>query len=60
RNGELGTAINTDNLNDLECAITEYLTRPLTAEKRKYLQDLCLFHFNKTNYMNRLQTLLND
>ena len=60
RNGELGTAINTDNLNDLECAITKYLTTPLTAERRKYLQDLCLLHFNKTNYMNRLQMLFND
>jgi phosphatidyl-myo-inositol dimannoside synthase len=60
RNGELGTAINTDNLEELETSIAGYLVKPLTKERRKYLQDRCLFYFNETDYMNKLQALIDD
>jgi phosphatidylinositol alpha-1,6-mannosyltransferase len=58
--GELGKAIDADAPSELEDAITEYLTTPLTTERRKYLQKRCLYHFNETDYMNRLQELIKD
>jgi len=60
RNGELGTAINADNLEELETSIAGYLIKPLTQERRKYLQDRCLFYFNEPDYMNKLQALIDD
>jgi phosphatidylinositol alpha-1,6-mannosyltransferase len=59
-NGALGKAINADDLMELENAITEYLQTPLTEERRKYLQDQCLLHFNETDYMNNLEKLINN
>lgn len=58
RNGELGKAIDTDNLTELHNCITEYLERPLTPTKRKQLQEQCLGYFNEANYINKLQELL--
>lgn len=60
QDGQLGKAINPDNLTSLETAITEYLTTPLTEHKRQYLQNQCLLHFNETCYMNNLQQLINE
>lgn len=60
RNGELGKAINADDLDELKEAITQYLVTPLTKEKRKYLKDRCLLHFNETDYMNKLVKLVNN
>jgi phosphatidylinositol alpha-1,6-mannosyltransferase len=57
-NGELGRAINADDLGELESAITEYLEAPLTEQKRQDLQNQCLLHFNETHYMNRLEKML--
>jgi len=59
-NGELGTAINTDDLAELEKAITEYLNSPLTTAKRQHLQQECLRHFNETEYINRLEKMLTN
>lgn len=58
RNGELGKAINADDLEELIKCITGYLEMPLTADKRKYLQEQCLMHFNESDYMQKLQLLL--
>jgi glycosyltransferase involved in cell wall biosynthesis len=60
RNGELGKAINPDNLTELYNSIAEYLENPLITTKRKHLQEQCLLHFNETNYMNKIQLLLNE
>jgi len=57
-NGKLGKAINPDNLNELKTAITEYLKTPLNDEKRKYLQEQCLLHFNENDYMKKLEQLI--
>ncbi|MDB5132549.1 MAG: hypothetical protein JWR02_2298 [Mucilaginibacter sp.] len=59
-NGELGTAINADNLDELEDAITQRLNKPLTDESRKDLQQRCLLHFNEADYRNKLQKLINN
>lgn len=60
RNGELGHAINADDICELSKCITEYLESPLTAVKRKQLQKQCLLHFNEIDYMQKLQLLLNE
>lgn len=60
RNGELGNAINADDLDELKEAIKQYLVTPLTESKRKYLKDRCLLHFNETDYMNKLAKLVNN
>lgn len=59
-NGKLGKAINADNLEELEMAITEYLKITLTPNNRKYLQSECLLHFNETDYINNLEKLICD
>jgi len=59
-NGELGKAIDPDDLTGLEIAITEYLKTPLTDDIRHYLQKQCLLHFNEKNYMNNLEKLINE
>jgi phosphatidylinositol alpha-1,6-mannosyltransferase len=58
RNGELGTAINADDPNELERCITEYLAVPLTLSKRKYLQQKCTEYFSEDTYITKLQQLL--
>jgi glycosyltransferase involved in cell wall biosynthesis len=60
RNGELGHAINADDSRELTQYIAESLKIPLTVNKRKYLQQQCLSHFNETDYMQKLQQLLNE
>jgi len=57
RNGVLGKAIDVDNLTELEQAITENLTAPLTSEKRENLQRQCLQNFNEEDYIARLEQL---
>ncbi len=57
-NGELGTAISPEDLAGIEKAITEYLKTPLTEDKRQYLQNQCLLHFNEADYMKKLKNLL--
>ncbi|RYU91627.1 glycosyltransferase family 1 protein [Mucilaginibacter terrigena] len=60
RNGELGTAINTDNQQELEDCITNHLKEPLTLKKRRHLKDTCLHYFNEQTYINKLQQMLID
>jgi len=60
RNGELGTAINTDNDKELEDRIADQLTEPLTLAKRRRLKDKCLQYFNEQTYINTLQEMLSD
>lgn len=58
RNGDLGKAINPDNLQEIENTLTSYLKQPLTADKRRQLQGQCLHYFNENTYTNKLQQLL--
>lgn len=60
RNGELGKAVNPDDLGALEKAITEYLSPPVSTTTRLHLQKECLHYFNEDNYIHKLQQLLND
>ncbi|WP_428328429.1 glycosyltransferase family 4 protein [Mucilaginibacter sp.] len=57
-NGELGKAINVDDINELETALTDHLTKPLTEIKRQELQRKCLMHFNENDYMDKLEKIL--
>jgi asparagine synthase (glutamine-hydrolysing) len=58
RNGELGTAVNVDNIKELEDAIIANLKTPLTASHRGHLQAKCLEYFNAVNYKNELEKML--
>lgn len=60
RNGELGKAIDTDNLTELYNGITAHLATPLTNSGRKQLQEQCLCYFNETEYRTKLELLLNE
>jgi glycosyltransferase involved in cell wall biosynthesis len=60
RNGELGSAINADDADELINCITQHLETPLTIAKRKMLQEQCLLHFNELDYMQKIKTLLNE
>jgi phosphatidyl-myo-inositol dimannoside synthase len=60
RNGELGTAINVDDLDELEKTITGYLEIPLTLTIRQDLQSRCLLYFNELDYRNSLQRLIEN
>lgn len=57
-NGELGKAINADNVKELEDAIIDYLKTPLTQERRLDLQKHCLSHFNENDYMDKLEKMI--
>jgi glycosyltransferase involved in cell wall biosynthesis len=59
RNGELGKAIDVENLSALENAITENLQTPLTVKTRQELQKQCLLYFNEQEYIKNLEALLN-
>jgi len=58
RGGELGQAIDADNLDQLEAAISNVLETSLSADKRAYLQKQCLHYFNEDAYMDNLEELL--
>ena len=58
RNGELGQAIDADNLDEIEVAISNMLATPRTADHRASLQKKCLSYFNEDTYINNLQDLL--
>jgi phosphatidylinositol alpha-1,6-mannosyltransferase len=60
RNGELGEAIDPDNLEQLNDMISKHLQNPLTADKRKDLQQKCVTHFNEHDYMMKLEQLINE
>jgi phosphatidylinositol alpha-1,6-mannosyltransferase len=60
RNGELGTAINVDDLDELEKTIAAYLKAPLTITTRQSLQTRCLLHFDEKYYRNNLRKMINN
>jgi phosphatidylinositol alpha-1,6-mannosyltransferase len=58
RNGELGKAVDADNFDELEAAISNVLETSLSSPKRAHLQKQCLHYFNEDAYMNNLEQLL--
>lgn len=60
RNGELGTAINVNDLDELEKTIIMYLQNPPTVTTRESLQNRCLSYFNEKDYRNNLLRLIKD
>jgi phosphatidylinositol alpha-1,6-mannosyltransferase len=58
RNGELGKAVDADNLDQLEAAIINVLETSLSPKKRDSLQKKCLHYFNEDAYVNNLEELL--
>lgn len=56
--GQLGKAINPDDTAELEHAIKEMLSEPMSAAGRKQLQQKCLEHFNEKKYIQNLRQLL--
>jgi phosphatidylinositol alpha-1,6-mannosyltransferase len=60
KNGELGQAINPDDLTELENTLTIYLNKSLTTAERKNLQIRCLYYFNEEDYIIKLQRLLKN
>ncbi|WP_413666225.1 glycosyltransferase family 4 protein [Mucilaginibacter sp. Mucisp86] len=60
RDGELGEAIDPDNLTELNDAITRHVQKHITANSRKSLQEKCIHHFNEHDYMTKLEQLINE
>jgi phosphatidylinositol alpha-1,6-mannosyltransferase len=60
KNGELGTAINVNDLDELEATIEAYLNNPPTMATRESLQTQCLSYFNEKDYRKNLLQLIND
>jgi phosphatidylinositol alpha-1,6-mannosyltransferase len=60
RDGELGTAINVDDLDELEKTIIKYLKTPITITTRENLQKQCLAHFDEKIYRTNLKKLINN
>jgi len=60
KDGQLGTAINVDDLTELQNTITRYLNSPLTLDKRKNLQKECLLYFDEKYYRKNLKQMLTD
>ncbi|MHB8208962.1 glycosyltransferase family 4 protein [Mucilaginibacter sp.] len=58
RNGELGRAVDADNLDELEAAISDALETSTSPQKRTYLQKQCLHYFNEDAYIGNLEELL--
>ena len=58
RNGDLGKAVDADNFDELETAISNVLDTSLSSQKRHSLQKKCLHYFNEDAYMNNLEELL--
>ncbi|RYZ99419.1 MAG: glycosyltransferase family 1 protein [Sphingobacteriaceae bacterium] len=58
RNGELGTAIDANNLDELERSIITHLQDPLTTDKRKHLQQQCINYFSEEKYQVELQKMI--
>ena len=58
RNGDLGKAVNPDDLEEIENTLLDYLKEVPTIDKRQELQKRCLHHFNENGYKDKLQELL--
>jgi phosphatidylinositol alpha-1,6-mannosyltransferase len=59
-NGELGKAVDVDDLDKLEKLVVNYLESPLSESDRKRLQNQCLFYFNETDYRDTLEKLIGN
>ena len=60
KNGMLGTAVDPNDLDELEKAITQGLQKPLTDHMRKELQTQCIHYFNEDNYIKKINDLLKN
>lgn len=60
RNNEMGTAIDPDDMNELEQAMLLKLRHPLSTDERKNIQHQCLLYFNEEDYRNSLEKLIKD
>ena len=60
RQGELGTAINVNDLDELEKAISSYLQTPSTTAMRQQLQLQCLSYFNEEDYKKNLLKMISE
>lgn len=60
KEGKLGTAIDVDDLTELQNTIIEYLNTPLNFSSRKNLQKECLLYFDEKYYKKNLQKMLTD
>lgn len=60
RNGEMGMAIDPDDLKALEMAILQKLNLALTVDDRKHIQHQCLKYFNEPDYRDILEKLIID
>lgn len=58
QNGQLGTAIDPNDLGELEKVLTEGLEKSLNEATRKELQSQCVHYFNEDNYIKKLNNLL--
>lgn len=58
RHGELGTAVNPDDLEQLEIAMAQQLASSVSEDKRMYLQQQCLLYFGENEYMGHLEKLI--
>jgi len=58
RNGELGTAVNVDDITELENAINHHLNTPITADGRRALQIKCLEYFNAGTYQDAFENII--
>lgn len=58
KHGELGTAVNADNIDQLTEAIRTGLNKPANIEDKQKLQQACVQYFNADGYTDRLEQLL--
>ena len=57
-NGDLGTAINVDDLDELEKAISFELSNQLPEIERQNIQKQCLAHFDEVQYIKKWENLI--
>ncbi len=60
RSGQLGKAVNPDDLKELENEIIAYFKKPHTVSEKKGLQQNCLKYFGEAEYAARLEMLILD
>jgi phosphatidyl-myo-inositol dimannoside synthase len=58
KHGELGKAINPDNLAELEAEVLKYLENRPSLSDRTHLQQKCMSYFNSDNYIQQLEKLI--
>ncbi|MFD0748885.1 glycosyltransferase family 4 protein [Mucilaginibacter calamicampi] len=58
KHGQLGTAINPDNADELELAVVKHLENRTSLTERASLQQQCISYFNSDTYIANLEKLL--